>query len=158
MNEAPHTPERLGVAAGIHRAVEIARREAATYITAEVDTEHLLLGLLQERKRRKNIVSWCLEEFGITLRKVRAQVERRWEPDREAAEEVEFPFTPRLRDLIDHAKREARRLDHGGIEPTHLLLGLLEEPEGGAAQIFRSLDVDRGQARRTVMRLLDAED
>lgn len=138
--------------------MEIARREAATYSSAQVDTEHLLLGLLQERKRRKNVVAWCLDASGVTLGKVRERVEEMWSPEARAAEEVEFPFTPRLRNVVDRAKQEARRLDQNGMDTLHLLLGLLEEPEGGAARIFYSLGVDRAKARHAVMRLHGVED
>ncbi len=154
MNEALHKSEGLGVTEGVHRAVDLARESARTYSSTQVDTEHLLLGLLQEKRRRKNFVAWCLEEFGVGLRKVREQIENAWTPDRRAAEELEFAFTPRLRRVAERAQREARHLGHDYLGTEHLLLGLLGESEGSAAQVLSNLGVDRDRARQTVMRLL----
>lgn len=159
MNETPQVSEGFGVAEGIHRAVDLAREAARGYSSTQVDTEHLLLGLLQQKRARKNFVAWCLSEFDVDLRKVREQIENMWAPDIRAGEEVEFAFSPRLRRVVEQARREARLLgddDYLGTE--HLLLGLLEESEGGAAQVLANLGVDRGQARRTVMRMLGVVD
>ncbi|MGB3680868.1 MAG: Clp protease N-terminal domain-containing protein [Rubrobacteraceae bacterium] len=146
--------EGFAVSSGIHRAVDLAREAARGYSSTQVDTEHLLLSLLQERKRKRNFVAWCLEEFDVTLGKVREQIEVMWEPDAAAGEEIEFPFTPRLRSVAEQAQQEARQLGDDYLGTEHLLLGLLEEPEGGAAQVLSNLGVDRGQARQTVMRML----
>lgn len=139
---------------GVHHSVDLARESARVYSSTQVDTEHLLLGLLQERERKRNFVAWCLDEFGVTLYKVREQIENMWEPDGIAVEEVEFAFTPRLRNVIEQAQREAQRLGNDYLGTEHLLLGLLEESEGGAVQVFANLGVDRSQARQTVMRML----
>lgn len=166
MEEALRRSESLGVTEGVHRAVDLAREAARGYSSTQVDTEHLLLGLLQQRRKRKNFVAWCLGEFDITVRKVRGQIESMWAPDRLAGEEVEFAFTPRLRSVVDQAWREARQLEEDEddlgtkyltLDTDHLLLGLLEEAEGPAAQILSNLGVDRAQARRTVMRMLGVD-
>lgn len=154
MNDPADISEDLGATSGVHREAEIARREAGTYSGAEVDTEHLLLGLLQQRRRRKNVVAWSLEDSGLPLRKVREQVEEMWDPDSRAGEEIEFPFTPRSRSAVERARRESARLGHDYVDTLHLLLGLLEEPEGGAARIFYELNVNREHARQRVMDLL----
>ncbi len=159
MNETPQVSEGFGVAERIHRAVDLAREAARGYSSTQVDAEHLLLGLLQQKRARKNFVAWCLSEFDVDLRKVREQIENMWAPDIRAGEEVEFAFSPRVRRVVEQARREARLLgddDYLGTE--HLLLGLLEESEGGAAQVLANLGVDRGQARRTVMRMLGVVD
>lgn len=168
MNEALGASASLGVAEGVHRAVDLAREAAQVYGSTRVGTEHLLLGLLQQRRRRKNFVAWCLGEFNVTERKVRELLEAIWEPDGRAGQELEFAFTPRLRGVIERAWREARRLgydkeDDLGTEylilgTEHLLLGLLGESEGQAARVLADLDVDRNQARQTVMRMLGAEE
>lgn len=167
MEEAIRRSEHFGVAEGVHRAVDLAREAARGYSSTRVDTEHLLLGLLQQRKRRKNFVAWCLGEFEVTVREVRERIESMWVPDRRAGEELEFAFTPRLRGVVERAWREARQLgydedDDSGTEyllldTEHLLLGLLEEPDGGAAQILSNLGVNRAQARQTVLRLLGVD-
>lgn len=135
----------------------MAREAARGYSNIQVDTEHLLLGLLQEKRARKNLVAWCLKEFEVDLRKVRGQVESMWSPDIRAGEEVEFAFAPRLRRVVEQARLEARRLGDEHLSTEHLLLGLLEESEGGAAQVLANLGVDRNQARQTVMRLLGVD-
>lgn len=167
MNEVSRTSESTGIMEDVYRAVDRAREAAQGYSSTQVDTDHLLLGILQQKRSRKNFVAWCLGEFDVTVRKVREQIESMWVPDRRAGEEVEFAFTPRLRNVVDQAWREARQLgydidDDLGIEhlflgTEHLLLALLEESEGPAAQILSSLGVDRAQARQTVMRRLGVE-
>ncbi|WP_047864534.1 Clp protease N-terminal domain-containing protein [Rubrobacter aplysinae] len=158
MSEVAHTSGQLPAVEGVHRSVEIARKEAGGYSSVRVDTEHLLLGLLQHKKRRKNVVAWCLGEFGVTLRKVRDQVEETWIPDPRAEEEIEFSFTPHLRRVVEQARQEGSKLGHSVIDPSHLLLGLLEEREGGASRIFYNLDVDRVQVRQSVLRLYGTGD
>jgi len=157
MSEALRVPEGLGVTEGIHRAVDLAREAARGYSSTRVEPEHLLLGLLQQKRKQKNFVAWCLEEFDVDLRKVRGQVEGMWAPDTRAGEEVEFPFSPRSRRVVEQARREARRLGDGYLGTEHLLLGLLEESEGGAAEVLSNLGVDRSRARQTVMRMLGAD-
>ena len=162
--EAPRVSESLGVTEGVHRAIDLAREAAQGYSNTQVDTEHLLLGLLQEKRRRKNFVAWCLGEHGITLRKVREQIESMWAPDSRIGEEVEFAFSTRLSRVVERAWQEARQLGYDEdddlgvrwmiLSTEHLLLALLEEPEGGAAQIFANLGIDRSQIRQTVMRML----
>lgn len=156
MSGATEMSEGFAVSSGILRAADLAREAAQSYSNTQVDTEHLLLGLLQEKKRKGNFVAWCLEEFDVDLRKVREQLENMWAPDAAAGEEVEFPFTPRLRRVVEQAQREARQLGDEDLGTEHLLLGL-EESEGGAARIFSNLGVDRGQARQTVMRMLGVD-
>lgn len=154
MSEAPHVLRRLGATEGVHRAVDLARRASQGYGSTQVDTEHLLLGLLQQRKRRKNLVAWCLGEFDVTEHKVREQIERARTLNRRAGEEVEFAFGSHLRRVVERAREEARQLGVAYLGTEHLLLGLLGESDGGAAQILSDLDVDRNRARRTVMRKL----
>lgn len=154
MSETARLPEEFGTTEGVHRAVDLAREAARVYSNTRVETEHLLLGLLQQKKRRKNFVAWCFGELDVGLREVREQIESMWIPEVRAGEEVEFPFSPRLRRVVEQAQREARQLGDDYLGTEHLLLGLLEEPEGGAAQILSNLGVDRGQARQTIMRML----
>lgn len=154
MSETPRVSEGLGVTEGVHRAVDLAREAARVYSSVQVDTEHLLLGLLQQKRKKKNFVAWCLEEFSVNPSDIRKQIEDTWTPDRGAGEEVEFSFTPRLRNVVERAQLEARQLgdDHLGTE--HLFLGILGEPEGAAARVLSNLGVDRDQARQTVMSML----
>ena len=149
----------FGVAEGCHRgAVALAREEARGYSQRQVDTEHLLLGLLRQREKKRNFVAWCLAEVNVTLDDVRKQVENLWSPNAEAAGELEFAFAEHSRNAVERARQEARLLgdDYVGIE--HLLLGLLGETEGGAARVLSGLGVDRDEARRAVMRMLGRDD
>ncbi|CAN5709752.1 hypothetical protein BH24ACT22_BH24ACT22_21370 [soil metagenome] len=125
MSEATSVPEGFAVSSGILRAVDLARQAAQGYSNTQVDTEHLLLGLLQQKRRKRNFVAWCLAEVDVDLRKVREQLENMWAPDAAVGEEVEFPFTPRLRRVVEQAQREARQLGDEDLGTEHLLLGLL---------------------------------
>jgi ATP-dependent Clp protease ATP-binding subunit ClpC len=154
MNKVPGKPEGLGVTEGVHETVYLAREAAQGYSSTQVGTEHLLLGLLQQKRAKRSFVAWCLAEFDVDLRKVRQQLENMAAPDAAAGEEVEFPFTQCSRRVIEQAHQEAGQLGDAYLGAEHLFLGLLEESEGGAAQVFSSLGVDRRQARHTVMRML----
>lgn len=96
---------RFGAADGCNRAVPLSREEASEYSRRRVDIEHLLLGPLGERKKRRNLVAWCLADLEVTLEGVRGQVENTWSPDREAAGEGEFAFKPRSRNAVEGALR-----------------------------------------------------
>lgn len=159
MEEAPRVLlGGFGVAEGCHRAVALAREEARGYSQRQVDTEHLLLGLLRQREKKRNFVVWCLAEVDVTLDDVRRQVENLWSPDEVAAGELEFAFTKHLRNTVERAQQEARLLGDDYVGTEHLLLGLLGETEGGAARVLSGLGVDRDEARRAVMRMLGRDD
>ena len=127
-------------------AVARAQEEAVLLGHGEVGTEHLLLGLFVEPG---SPVVAALESFDVTSEEVRAQVHRvRNRPGDAPA--VELPFTPRAKRVLEHALRESLAREDDVIGPEHLLLGLLSEPESGAARILRDFDVEGDDLRQAM--------
>lgn len=140
--------ESFGIAEGCYRAVALAREEARGYSQRQVDTEHLLLGLLRERKKKRNFVAWCLSEVDVTLDDVRRQVEALWSPEGEAAGELEFAFTKRLRNAMERARQEARLLGNDYIGTSTCSWGCLGKPR--AARPARPRDARRPSAKSSL--------
>jgi dihydroneopterin aldolase len=123
-----------------------ARRMGHNYI----GTEHLLLGLLREDQ---GLAARVLVSLGVTLGKAREQVESIVGYGEEETS-GQAPFTPRSKKVLELALREALQLGHNYIGTEHLLLGLIQEFGGVAAQVFLNLGIDRGKVRQeTVHRL-----
>ena len=126
-------------------AVSRAQEEAAVLGHGEVATEHLLLGLFAEL----GPVVAALEEFDVTSEEVRAQVHRVRGGGSEPRVTT-LPFTPRAKRALEHALRESLAREDDVIGPEHILLGLLAEPDSGAARILRDFDVDAEHLRRAM--------
>ena len=106
------------------QVVVLARGEAQALGRAEIDTDHLLLGLLQVEN---GLAARVLEELGVELHTVREQVERG-----DAASTGQMPFTPRAKKVLELSLREALSIGHNYIGTEHILLGLVRENEGPA--------------------------
>jgi bifunctional DNase/RNase len=132
------------------RVVVLAQEEARSLNHNRIGTEHLLLGLVREGESAAAV---ALQSLGIRLDAVRGQVEeilgRGQQPP-----SGHLPFTPRSRIVLEHALREARQLDHDYVGPEHILLSLIREGEGVAAQILLRLGADLNQVRQRVLELL----
>ncbi|HHU51062.1 MAG TPA: ATP-dependent Clp protease ATP-binding subunit [Firmicutes bacterium] len=127
-----------------------AQKEAIRLRHNVVGTEHLLLGLVQEGE---GIAGRALQGLEIDLSKVRSEVEKIIGiGDQMIIGEV--PFTPRAKRVLEMAFDEARQLGHNYIGTEHILLGLIREGEGVAAQVLKNLGVDLENARKQVMSLL----
>lgn len=127
-----------------------AQKEAIRLKHNVVGTEHLLLGLVQEGE---GIAGRALQGLDIDLAKVRSEVEKIiGVGDQMVIGEV--PFTPRAKRVLEMAFDEARQLGHNYIGTEHILLGLIREGEGVAAQVLKNLGVDLENARKQVMSLL----
>jgi len=114
-----------------------------------IGTEHLLLGLLREGE---GVAAKSLESLGISLDAVRTKVE---ETVGAAGRAIGSPpFTPRAMKVLELSRREARQLGHQYIGTEHLLLGLVCEGEGVAAQVLMSLGGDLGRVRERVVEML----
>jgi ATP-dependent Clp protease ATP-binding subunit ClpC len=135
---------------GARRVLTLAQHEAQRLNHNHIGTEHLLLGLLGEEE---GTAAHALRNLGVDLEKVRTPVEsilgRGVHP---ASGEV--GLTPRAKRVIELAIDEARRLDHDYIGTEHLLLGLIRERDGVAAQVLVSLGVGLKQMRAEVLRLV----
>jgi ATP-dependent Clp protease ATP-binding subunit ClpA len=132
------------------RVVALAQEEARLLNHNYVGTEHLLLGLLQERA---GVAAKVLESLGISLDAVRVRVEGIIGSG-QTAPTGHIPFTPRAKKVLELSLREALQLGHHYIGTEHLLLGLLREGEGVAAQILSEFGAEHAQVREQVLRLL----
>lgn len=132
------------------RAVVLAQDEASMLGHNYVGTEHLLLGLVHEGE---GVAAEALESLGISLPAVRQQVEGIIGRGQQAPSE-HIPFTPRAKKVLELARREARALGHNYIGTEHVLLGLLREGDGVAAQVLVMLGADLNHVRQRVIQLL----
>ncbi len=136
------------------RVVKLAQKEADGFNHPYVGTEHLLLGLIA---LGEGVAVNVLERMGVSLEKVRMEVERAVGQGPETKTVGNIPFTPRSKKVLQLAMAEAQALNHTYVGTEHVLLGLLHEGEGVAAQVLRNLGVDLENARIEVMRELDPE-
>ena len=115
-----------------------------------IGTEHILLGLIHEGE---GVAAKALETLGISLEAVRAQVEEIIGQG-QAAPTGHIPFTPRAKKVLELSLREALQLGHNYIGTEHILLGLIREGEGVAAQVLVKLGADLNKVRQQVIQLL----
>jgi ATP-dependent Clp protease ATP-binding subunit ClpC len=115
-----------------------------------IGTEHILLGLIHEGE---GVAAKGLESLGISLDAVRAQVEEIIGQGQQAPS-GHIPFTPRAKKVLELSLREALQLGHNYIGTEHILLGLIREGEGVAAQVLVKLGADLNRVRSTVIQLL----
>jgi ATP-dependent Clp protease ATP-binding subunit ClpA len=132
------------------RVVVLAQEEARMLNHNYLGTEHLLLGLVHEGQ---GIAARALESLGIGLEAVRQQVEEIIGQGQQAPS-GHIPFTPRAKKVLELASREAKQLGHDYIGTEHILLGLIREGEGVAAQVLVRLGADLNRARQQVIQLL----
>jgi Clp amino terminal domain, pathogenicity island component/UvrB/uvrC motif len=131
------------------QVVVLAQEEARMLDHNYIGTEHLLLGLIHEGA---GVAAQALETLGITQEAVRQQVEEIVGRGH-AALSGTIPFTPRAKESLQLALGEARRLGHHYIGTEHILLGLLREGKGPAAQVLAALGADRDRLRQQVIDL-----
>lgn len=134
------------------RAVVLAQEEARLLQHDYIGTEHLLLGLIHEEE---SMAARALGALGLTLEGAQAEVERRIGKGSEAPT-GHIPFTPRAKKVLELSLRQALQLGHNYIGTEHILLGLLREGEGVAAQILMA-KVEGGldRVRDEVVKLLE---
>jgi ATP-dependent Clp protease ATP-binding subunit ClpC len=132
------------------RVVVFAQEEARLLNHNYIGTEHVLLGLVREGE---GVAAQALTSMGIGLDAVRGQVERIIGQG-QAAPTGHIPFTPRAKKVLELSLREALQLGHNYIGTEHILLGLLREGEGVAAQVLQQLGADLNRVRQTVIQLL----
>jgi ATP-dependent Clp protease ATP-binding subunit ClpC len=132
------------------RVVVLAQEEARMLSHNYIGTEHILLGLIHEGD---GIAAKALESLGISLEGVRAQVEEIIGQGQQAPS-GHIPFTPRAKKVLELSLREALQLGHNYIGTEHILLGLIREGEGVAAQVLQKLGADLNRVRQQVIQLL----
>ncbi|MFM8238261.1 MAG: ATP-dependent Clp protease ATP-binding subunit, partial [Actinomycetota bacterium] len=132
------------------RVVVLAQEEARLLNHNYIGTEHILLGLIHEGE---GVAAKALESLGISLEAVRAQVEEIIGHGGQAPA-GHIPFTPRAKKVLELSLREALQLGHNYIGTEHILLGLIREGEGVAAQVLVKLGADLSRVRQQVIQLL----
>jgi ATP-dependent Clp protease ATP-binding subunit ClpA len=132
------------------RVVVLAQEEARRLDHNYIGTEHLLLGLISEGE---GVAAAALKSLGISLAPVRQQVEEIIGRGQEAPQ-GHIPFTPRAKSVLELSLRESRQLGHDYIGTEHLLLGLIREGNGVAAQVLVKLGADLNRVRPQVIQLL----
>jgi ATP-dependent Clp protease ATP-binding subunit ClpC len=128
----------------------LAQEEARMLNHNYIGTEHILLGLIHEGE---GVAAKGLESLGISLEGVRAQVEEIIGQGQQAPS-GHIPFTPRAKKVLELSLREALQLGHNYIGTEHILLGLIREGEGVAAQVLVKLGADLNRVRQQVIQLL----
>ncbi|MEA5648335.1 MAG: ATP-dependent Clp protease ATP-binding subunit [Cutibacterium granulosum] len=136
------------------RVVVLAQDEAKALNHNYIGTEHLLLGLVSEGE---GVAAKALTSLGISLEAVRAQVEEIIGRGT-TTPTGHIPFTPRAKKVLELSLREALQMNHSYIGTEHLLLGLIREGEGVAAQVLIRLGADLNTVRNTVLQLLQGDD
>jgi ATP-dependent Clp protease ATP-binding subunit ClpC len=132
------------------RVVVLAQEEARMLNHNYIGTEHILLGLIHEGE---GVAAKALDSLNINLDAVRQQVEEIIGQG-QAAPTGHIPFTPRAKKVLELSLREALQLGHNYIGTEHILLGLIREGEGVAAQVLQKLGADLNRVRQTVIQLL----
>jgi hypothetical protein len=132
------------------RVVVLAQEEARRLEHNYIGTEHILLGLIREGE---GVAANALESLGISLDPVRQQVEEIIGRGQEAPQ-GHVPFTPRAKKVLELSLRESKHLGHDYIGTEHILLGLIREGDGVAAQVLVRLGADLNRVRQQVIQLL----
>src|SRR3954468_17824551 len=135
------------------KVMQLANQEAQRFNHEYIGTEHILLGLVKEGS---GVAANVLKNLDIDLRKIRLEVEKivQHGPGGEQVVMGRLPHTPRTKKVIEYAIEEARNLNHNYVGTEHLLLGMLREQEGVAAQVLVSLGVNQEAVREEVLSLM----
>jgi ATP-dependent Clp protease ATP-binding subunit ClpC len=131
----------------------LANQEAQRFNHEYIGTEHILLGLVKEGS---GVGANVLKNLDIDLRKVRLEVEKLVKSGPDMVTMGKLPQTPRAKKVIEYAIEEARSLNHNYVGTEHLLLGLLREQDGVAAQVLMNLGLKLEEVREEVLNLLGA--
>src|SRR6056300_1386480 len=134
------------------RVVVLAQEEARRLNHNYIGTEHILLGLIQEGEGH---AAKALEELSINIDSVRSEVVEIIGEGKQSPS-GHIPFTPRAKKVLELSLREALQLGHNYIGTEHILLGLIREGEGVAAQVLKKLGAELSQVRQTVIKLISS--
>src|SRR6202453_4362646 len=133
------------------KVMQLANQEAQRFNHEYIGTEHILLGLVKEGS---GVAANVLKNLDIDLRKIRLEVEKIVQAGPDMVTMGKLPQTPRAKKVIEYSVEEARNLNHNYVGTEHLLLGLLREQEGVAAQVLMNLGLKLEDVREEVLNLL----
>ncbi|MGD0785366.1 MAG: ATP-dependent Clp protease ATP-binding subunit [Sedimentisphaerales bacterium] len=135
------------------KVMALANQEAQRFNHEYIGTEHILLGLVKEGS---GVGANVLKNLDVDIKKLRLEVEKLVKSGPDMVSMGKLPHTPRAKKVIEFAIEEARSLNHNYIGTEHLLLGLLRETEGVAAQVLMNLGLKLEDVRQEVLNLLGA--
>ena len=133
------------------KVMQLANQEAQRFNHEYIGTEHILLGLVKEGS---GVAANVLKNLDVDLRKIRLEVEKLVQSGPEMVTIGKLPQTPRAKKVIEYSMEEARNLNHNYVGTEHILLGLLREQEGVAAQVLMNLGLKLDDVREEVLNLL----
>src|SRR5215467_825519 len=139
----------------VRKVLQMAREEAARLHHEYVGTEHILLGLIREGE---GVAAAVLQNLNVDLEEIQRKIEETVKKGKAAAATgPDLPYTSRAKKVLELAMAEARELNHSYVGTEHLMLGLLREEKGIAAQVLTDAGVKLEQARAETLRLLGSE-
>ncbi|HET7320965.1 MAG TPA: Clp protease N-terminal domain-containing protein, partial [Longimicrobiaceae bacterium] len=138
----------------VRKVLAMAREEAIRLQHDYVGTEHILLGLIREGE---GVAAAVLTNLSVDLEQVQERIEESVRRGKATIALGELPYTSRAKKVLEFAMAEARELNHSYVGTEHLLLGLLREEKGIAAEVLNQLGVTLEEARRQTLKLLGSE-
>ena len=135
------------------KVMALANQEAQRFNHEYIGTEHILLGLVKEGS---GVGATVLKNLDVDIKKLRLEVEKYVKSGPDMVTMGKLPQTPRAKKVIEYAIEEARALNHNYVGTEHILLGLLRETEGIAAQVLMGLGLKLEDVRQEVLNLLGA--
>src|SRR5687767_3821816 len=137
----------------VRKVLQMAREEAARLHHEYVGTEHILLGLIREGE---GVAATVLQNLNVDLDEIQQKIEETVKKGK-APQASDLPYTSRAKKVLELAMAEARDLSHSYVGTEHLLLGLLREEKGIAAQVLADAGINLDAARAETLRLLGTE-
>ncbi len=138
----------------VRKVLAMAREEAIRLQHDYVGTEHILLGLIREGE---GVAAAVLTNLSVDLEQIQERIEESVRRGKATIALGELPYTSRAKKVLEFAMAEARELNHSYVGTEHLLLGLLREEKGIAAEVLNQLGVTLEEARRQTLKLLGSE-
>jgi ATP-dependent Clp protease ATP-binding subunit ClpC len=136
------------------KVMALARKEAQRFNHDFIGTEHILLGLIQEGS---GVAANVLRNLGVEVNKIRSEIEKNVQTGPSMVTMGQLPFTPRAKKVLELSVEEANELGHNYIGTEHLLLGLIRENDGVAAQVLLDMNLKLEDVRSEVLELLGAD-
>lgn len=133
------------------KVMQLANQEAHRFNHEYIGTEHILLGLVKEGS---GVAANVLKNLDVDLRRIRNEVEKLVQSGPDMVTLGRLPHTPRAKKVLEFSMEEARNLNHNYVGTEHILLGLLREQEGVAAQVLMNLSLKLDDVREEVLNLL----
>lgn len=135
------------------KVMALANQEAQRFNHEYIGTEHILLGLVKEGS---GVGANVLKNLDVDIKKLRLEIEKLVKSGPDMVTMGKLPQTPKAKKVIEYAIEEARALNHNYVGTEHILLGLLRETEGIAAQVLMNLGLKLEDVRQEVLNLLGA--